>query len=109
MNNFPEKDWKRLRSIQKDKLALVCGRILDETGKISQEREGGEHQAFLNLWTTINQGNSQVAELFDDIRRSTALQKLIAWKRHGLLSDEELALFTEETQAVLRRVEDWLR
>jgi len=109
MNSFPEKDWKQLRSIQQEKLAFVCGQILDETGRIANEREGGEHQAFLNLWEVINEGNAQIAELFDDVRRSTALQLLIAWRKHGLLDEEEMGLFSEETQAAMQQAEQWQR
>jgi len=109
MKHIPEKDWKRLRSMKQEKLAILCGQILDEMTEIAQKRDEGEHQAFLNLWEAINERNAKIAELFDDIRCSTAIHKLIAWKFNGLLKEEELELFTEETQAVLQQFEQWQR
>ena len=109
MKHIPEKDWKQLRSMQAEKRAIFCGRILDKTTEIAQKRDEGEHQAFLNLWEAINERNAKIAELFDDIRRSNAIHKLIAWKLNGLLKEEELELFTEATRAVIKQFEQWQR
>ena len=109
MKHIPEKDWKRLGSMKQEKLTIFCGQILDETTEIAQKRDEGEHQAFLNLWEAINERNAKIAELFDDIRRSNAIHKLIAWKLNGLLKEEELKLFTEETRAVIKQFGQWQR
>jgi hypothetical protein len=39
--------------------------------------------------------------MFDDFKRSTAFFRLAAWRRQGLISEDDLAMFTEETQAVV--------
>lgn len=103
MERIPEKDWKQLRAIQSEKLALACERILSAAEGIAKQRKDNEHEAFLKLWNETNRGNELIGELFDDIRRSNALFKLIAWRKNNLLSDSELASFSEETQQALRR------
>ena len=90
--------------MQSEKLSVACERILETAEGIIKERAGNEHEAFLKLWVETNKGNREIAELFDDLRRSNAIFKLIAWRKNNLLSDAELALFTEETQQALRCV-----
>jgi hypothetical protein len=102
MKSIPERDWKQLRALQSDKLALACDRVLSAAERIAQQRAGDEHQAFLKLCHEVKQANDTIAQLFDDIRRSNALMTLVGWRHAGLLSDAELALFSEETQEALR-------
>lgn len=103
MDKIPEKDWKLLRSMKDEKLTLLCDRVMAKLEEISAHRKGREHQAFLETFEEINRGNEIIADLFDDIRRSNANLKLRLWKRHGLLSDEEVALFSETTRQALDR------
>ncbi len=103
MNGIPEKDWKLLRAIEKEKLAVACDQILCRIEGIIQERNGKEHEAFLKVWSNIQEGNAEIALMFDDIRRSNAILKLMAWRRNGLLNDEELRLFSISTQEVIAR------
>ncbi|MEN8213766.1 MAG: hypothetical protein ABFR19_05320 [Pseudomonadota bacterium] len=104
MNSIPEKDWKLLRTMQNEKLSLVCDMILDQAESIAQERKGKEHDSFLELWNEIEKGNADIALMFDDIRRSNAIFKLMAWRKNGILNDEELLLFSEETQQAISRI-----
>lgn len=104
MNTIPEKDWKALRRMQDAKLALLCEEILAKAENISKQRKGNEHQSFLRLWDEVNKGNAEVAALFDDIRRSNALAKVMAWKRRGLLNGDDVGAFSAETQRFLKRV-----
>ncbi len=104
MKNFPESDWKQLRAMQGEKLSLVCERVFGLAENIAQQRKGEEHEAFLRLWDAVNEGNDLIAQLFDDTRRSNAMFKLIAWRKHGLLSDSELGSLTKETREALRHL-----
>ena len=103
MNGIPEKDWKLLRTMEEEKLAVACDRILRRIEHIIQERNGKEHEAFLKVWGNIQEGNAEIALMFDDIRRSNAILKLMAWRRNGLLNDEELQLFSGPTQEIIAR------
>ncbi|MGB5761633.1 MAG: hypothetical protein WBM58_03685 [Sedimenticolaceae bacterium] len=83
MRSIPENDWKQLRAIQSEKLALAGERILAAAEGIAKQRKDNEHESFLKLWDETNKGNRLIAELFDDLRRSNAIFKLIAWRRNN--------------------------
>ena len=48
--------------------------------------------------------NREVAGAFDDLRRSTALNRLVDMRRLGVVTDEDLLAFSEETRAAVLRV-----
>ncbi len=102
MRTIPEKDWKQMRSIKARVLDDACTRILTGVESILQKREGRNHEAYLELWDLLRKEDHKIASMFDDLKRSTAFFKLAAWQSHGLLSESDLALFTEETQDAVK-------
>ena len=50
----------------------------------------------------MHEKNDDIAEAFDDHRRFTAVHRLAAMLSLGLLTDEEFAQLTEETQQQVR-------
>jgi hypothetical protein len=102
MRAIPETDWKKLRALKTRALNDACARILDAVAQIVQNRDGREHAAYLALWELIQKEDAWIASMFDDFKRSTAVYKLAAWQRHGLVSERDLAWFTEETQAAVK-------
>jgi hypothetical protein len=109
MRAIPETDWKKLRALKTRALNGACARILDALAQILQKKDGREHEAYLELWELLQNQDGLIASLFDDFKRSTALYKLAAWQRHGLVSDSDLALFTEETQATVKAMNQHAR
>jgi hypothetical protein len=102
MRAIPETDWKKLRALKTRALNDACARILDAVTPIVQKREGREHEAYLALWELLQKQDQLIASMFDDFKRSTAFDKLAAWQRHGLVSESDVAMFTEETQATVQ-------
>ena len=98
MNGIPEKDWKVLRAMKDDLLNLACERIIEKIQAVIDAREGKNHDAYLQLWKLLHAEDKQIAIMFDGLKRSNALQKLAAWKRYGLLTDDKLERFSEETR-----------
>jgi hypothetical protein len=101
---IPETDWKQLRALKTRALNASCARILDAIAQIVPQRDEGEHEAYLALWELLQKRDAWIASLFDDFKRSTAVYKLAAWQRHGLVTESELGLFTEETQATVKAI-----
>lgn len=95
---FPERDWKLLRRIQDEALAEACEQAFLEVEKISEDRTGREHEAYLELWGLIKEKDREIANTFNNISRSSAIRSLINMVAYGYLSKEKLAKFTEETQ-----------
>jgi len=104
MRDIPETDWKKLRSLKTRVLNEACSRILDAVPKILQNRNGREHEAYLELWKLLQEQDDLIALMFNDFKRSTAFYKLAAWLEHGLVSEDDLALFSEETQAIIKLI-----
>ena len=102
MRTIAESDWKKLRSLKTRVLNQACGRILDAAAQVLENREGREHDAYMHLWKLLKKEDKLIALMFDDLRRSTAFYKLAHWHQNGLLTESELASFTEETQAIVR-------
>ena len=98
MRNIPESDWKKIRDMKNEILSISCNQIFEKVDNISIKREGKEHEAYLKLWKLINRENEEISIMFDDLKRSTAILKLASWKRNGLISDERMSEFTDETQ-----------
>lgn len=97
-DDISEKDWKKLRSLQDQALNIACERIFHKINKVIESRGAESHKYYLKLWTVLREQDEEISLMFDDLKRSTATFKLSVWKRNGILSDENLKEFTEETQ-----------
>jgi len=109
MRTIPEKDWKQMRSLKARVLDDACARIVTSVESIVQKREGRNHEAYLELWDLLHKEDDKIAFMFDDLKRSTAFFKLAAWQSHGLVSERDLALFTEETQDAVKAINEYAR
>jgi len=98
VRTIPERDWKSLRSIEKELLAELCGRINRKALEILQAPEVGEHERYLLLYRHIEKSDKIVADCFNDWRRSTVMLKLLLLRKHKLLSTEMTAKLSEETR-----------
>ncbi len=106
MRAIPERDWKLLRSIKPRVLSDACAQILNAVESLVQKRDGGNHEAYLALWGLLKKEDASIALMFDDFKRSTAFFKLAAWHRHGLVSESDLALFTEATRNIIKAINE---
>ena len=104
MNSVPERDWKKLRAMQDKLLNVACKRILNKVSAIIETNKDNHHASYLELWKLLKKEDDEIAIMFDDVRRSNAIYKLTAWYRNNLLADDDLALFSEETQDIIHRL-----
>jgi hypothetical protein len=54
----------------------------------------------------LKKEDASIAFMFDDFKRNTAFFKLAAWHRHGLVPESDLALFTQETQNIIKALNE---
>ena len=92
-----ERDWKKLRSTKDEKLNIACAKIFKKVEKLLKNDRKTRHERYLALWKIMRREDREIGRMFDDLKRSNATSKLIAWRQNGLLSDEELAQFSEQT------------
>ena len=97
-SDLPESDWRRFKEVHAKALERYCCRILEEVAAASRGGEGTAHERYLKIFELINEGNEQMANAFDDFRRSTAVMRLGIMRRMKLLTDEELGQFSEQTR-----------
>jgi len=109
MRTIPERDWKVLRSMKPRVLSDACARILNAVESVAKKRESGNYEAYLALWDLLKKEDASIAVMFDDLKRSTGFFKLAAWQRNGLVSESDLALFTEETRTIVKAINENFR
>jgi hypothetical protein len=103
---FSERDWTHLRRVHRIALERFCARVLDEAAAISQDRGRSAHERYLALFRLVHERNAAMAAAFDDLRRSTGLQRLSAMLGLGVLTGEDLAGFQPEVRDAARALRE---
>jgi hypothetical protein len=93
-----EPEWKVLRELRPIALDRFCRRALSEVGLIASDTTRGAHERYLAVFKLPERRDDELANAFNDVRRSTALQCLLCIKSLDLLTEEEMARFSPETR-----------
>ena len=101
MSDLPEKDWKLLRRLQPVLLDRFCEKVLREAVEIARSPDGTNHERYLKLYRFIREQDRDMATAFDDYRRSTARVKINNLYALGLMTEAELAGFSDEIRAMV--------
>ena len=101
MSGILEKDWKKIRAMKDEKLNAVCANILDEINQVIRNKEENNHKAYLKIWDIVNTRDKDVADMFNDLKRSNAVYKLALWYKNGYLTEKELTVFSDETRSII--------
>ena len=96
---FPEPDWKLFRRLQPVALERFCQRVLDELARVAADPRTSSHERYLAAYRLLRRRDEELAEAFNDSRRSTALVQLARIRAGELLTEEEFARFSPETRA----------
>jgi hypothetical protein len=107
--DFPERDWKAFREVRTAALERFCERILSEITRIAKDSSTSGHERFLLVYQLVKDRDADIAAAFNDLRRSTALRQLAMMESLDLLSAEELALFSSDTQASIKGLSEIYR
>jgi hypothetical protein len=97
MRNISEVDWKLFRQLHPIALERFCQRVLSEVGSLASSPDKSSHQRYLAVFQLIQRRDRELADAFNDLRRSTALRQLACIQSQELLTDEEFARFSPET------------
>ena len=60
------------------------------------------HERYLDVLRLVERRSREMADTFNDMRRSRALQRLTCIQSHELLTEEELGRFSPEMREALR-------
>ena len=97
-HEFPESDWKTFGELRLVALERFCKRVLDEVPRLLLDTERSYHQRYLELFRWLGERNDELAQAFDDPRRSQVFWQLAAIYAYGLLKPDEFARFTPHTR-----------
>jgi len=96
--SLPETDWRLLRSVHRAALDRYCTRVLEECAMTIRGAAPSPHDRYLRLFRMLKERDASIAAAFDDLRRSTAIQRLAAMIALGVVTDEELNRFSAPTR-----------
>jgi hypothetical protein len=102
MFSISEPDWKLFRRLQPIALDRFCQRVLAEIDRISSDTDKTHHERYLDIYQCIKQRDKELAQAFDDLRRSTAIYQLAHIQSHGLLTPEEMSNFSVEIRNAIQ-------
>jgi hypothetical protein len=99
MREINESDWKIFRQLHAVALERFCQRVLEDSERLHGDTSHSFYERYVAIYRLFDERDKEVARLFNDLRRSTALWQIAALKGRGLLTEEEFARFSQETQS----------
>jgi hypothetical protein len=97
-SEFPERDWKTFKKLRDVALERFSERIRAECIAKFNDATLTAHERYLAVYDLIQDRDTEIARIFDSLRRSTALLQLRQFWRHGLIDEEEAQALSEETR-----------
>jgi hypothetical protein len=97
-----EAEWKIFRRVREVALDRFCERALTEITKLSAQASKTNHERYLVVYKRLQRRDRELADAFDDVRRSTAERQLAKIFALNVLTDEELGEFEPVTQSTVR-------
>ena len=101
-HEFPESDWRTFRELRQVALERFCKRVLDQVPRFALDSKRTYHERYLELFRWLGERNEELAQAFNDPRRSQMLWQLAAIYAYGLLEPDEFARFTPHTRERIR-------
>jgi hypothetical protein len=101
-HEFKESDWKVFRRLHPIALERFCERILAEIEGVLADQSMTSHERYIAVYRLVKRRDKEVANLFNDFRRSTALQQIALIQSHKLWSNEEMAEFSDDVREVMQ-------
>ena len=102
-----ESDWKLWRALSKEALERHCQKILTEAAGLATGEESA-HERYLKLYRLVKRRDEEIADVFNDPRRSRAYLQIALAVRKRIITRAELGRFSEETRNVVSGVADAL-
>lgn len=98
-----EADWQHLRKLKPLALDRFCARILGQIVRSSRASGKSNHERYLAVYRLIQRRDRDIADAFNDMRRSTAMSCILAMHQLGLFTADEIAGFSEVVRHILER------
>lgn len=96
-----DNDWKKYRELHELALDRFCQGALANAQTIAQNEALSAHARFRTLHRMMRSRDKDLASMFNTSQRSEVWLSLMLMVAHGLLSDEDLSVLSEELRARL--------
>lgn len=106
MIDIKESDWKLLRQLKPVALDRFCSRILSEVGQASSDHAKALHDRYLTVYRLMQDRDYELGQMFNDLKRSNAVDRLYLLRRKGLLTDDEWDNFSDEIKRVFAQIQN---
>jgi hypothetical protein len=100
-DRISEAEWRILRELRPIALERFCERVLSEISRLASETDKSAHERYLAIFKLMDRRDEELANGFNDVRRSTAMRRLACIKYLDLLTQEEMARFSPETRELV--------
>ncbi len=101
--SIPESDWKIFRTLYKIALERFCAGVLAEVGTLASDEIQTSHERYLVIYKLMTERDKLLEDIFDRTSRSRALIQLTLMNTYELLTENEMAAFSEETRRIAQR------
>lgn len=99
--DIKESDWKRFKLLRQIALERFCERVLLDVGRIGTDAGKSQHERYLDVYRLIQDRDEDLGRAFNGLSRSKAVIQIVQIRSLGLLTEEELAGFSEELRSIL--------
>jgi hypothetical protein len=93
-----ESDWKKFTKLKKVALERFCDAVLDEARALCDKENMTAHERYLELYEAIQNRDKEIVRAFDGHSRSRADFQLRHMYVLGLLTEDEVSQFSENTR-----------
>jgi hypothetical protein len=84
-------------------LDRFCRRILKKIESVVADSSRSHHQRYVAIYQLVERRDREMADAFNDMRRSRAVMRICHLRSLGLLSGEEFVRFSDETRGAVQR------
>ena len=102
MSGIPEADWRVFRSLHPIWIERFCKRVNGELMRALSDESRDAYEQYLAAYKLMHKRDKEIADAFNDFRRSTAVIQIAIIRKLGVITDEELGRFSESTRVSLQ-------
>ena len=99
--DVPESDWKKFKTLRAAALERFCERTLAEIAKLSATPGKSSHERYGDVYRRLHDRDKELARAFNGMSRSTMIVQLAQMRALGIVSEDEMARFSEQTRGVI--------
>lgn len=98
LSRIREDDWTVFKQLRATALERLCARALEDCARICEDDSRAAVERHQEVRDRLRSCDRDLDAAFDDLRRSTALLRLVQFQDLGLLRPDEIGRLSEGTR-----------